>query len=85
VQTLVHPAPAQQPDPVHIAQALALEFNTPVQEVMLLYEAQRRQLERGARIKSFLPIFAIRNVQDILRLRALSAQAPGPMEVQHAR
>lgn len=41
----------------------------PVSEVARLYEEARAELEAGARIRSFLGIFAIRNVRKLLRQR----------------
>ena len=49
---------------------LAEESQVPVNEVARLYEIARAELEVGARITSFLGIFAIRNVREILRQRS---------------
>ena len=51
---------------------LARQSQRPVDEVALLYEDARAQLEAGARIKGFLGIFAIRNVRKMLRQRGAS-------------
>lgn len=48
---------------------LARESQVPVEEVARLYEHARAQLAAGARIKSYLGIFALRNVRKILRQR----------------
>lgn len=48
---------------------LARESQVPVSEVTQLYEDARAKLEIGARIKSFIGIFALRNVRSMLRLR----------------
>jgi len=48
---------------------LARESHVPVDEVAQLYEDARAELEVGARIRSFLGIFAIRNVRKLLRQR----------------
>jgi hypothetical protein len=50
-------------------EVLARESQVPVDEVAQLYEDARTQLEVGARIRSFLGIFAIRNVRKVLRQR----------------
>jgi Protein of unknown function (DUF3562) len=49
---------------------LARESQAPVSEVAQLYETARAKLEVGARIKSFVGIFALRNVRKALRQRA---------------
>ena len=49
--------------------SLALEAKVPVEEIAQLYEAKHAELDQEARIKSFLPIFALRGVQDVLRQR----------------
>jgi Protein of unknown function (DUF3562) len=54
---------------------LARESQVPVDEVVRLYDDARAELEVGARIKSFLGIFAIRNVRKVLRQRKLQASA----------
>jgi hypothetical protein len=48
------------------ALALALESQLPLDTVLDLYEDECAKLEVAARVKSFLPIFAIRNVRDRL-------------------
>ena len=48
---------------------LAQESQVPVSEVAQLYEDARGELEVGARITSFLGIFALRNVRKMLRQR----------------
>lgn len=48
---------------------LARESQVPVSEVAQLYEDARAELAPGARISSFLGIFALRNVRKRLRQR----------------
>jgi hypothetical protein len=48
---------------------LARESQAPVSEVAQLYEEARAKLEVGARIRSFVGIFALRNVRTALRQR----------------
>lgn len=52
-----------------IIEFLSRESQFPIDEVTRLYEAELAELSVGARIKSFLPIFATRNVQEALRAR----------------
>jgi hypothetical protein len=64
-------APAEKPpDQTRIVALLAKESHQSVAEVARLYEHERAELASGARITKFLHIFAIRNVQEILRQRA---------------
>jgi hypothetical protein len=48
---------------------LAHESHVPIDDVAQLYGDELAKLEVGARIKGFLPIFAIRRVRDVLRQR----------------
>jgi Protein of unknown function (DUF3562) len=61
---------------------LAQESQVPVNEVAQLYENARVKLEVGARIRSFLGIFAFRNVRKMLRQRSpesrLIRELPAP-------
>ena len=64
-------APAEkQPDQTRIVAFLAKESQQPVADVAKLYEHEHAELALGAHITKFLHIFAIRNVQEILRKRA---------------
>jgi hypothetical protein len=49
---------------------LAQESQVPINEVAQLYEDERAELEVGARLTGFLPIFAIRKVREMLRRRS---------------
>jgi hypothetical protein len=49
---------------------LARESQVPVSEVAQLYQDARAKLEVGARVRTFLGIFAIRNVRKLLRQRS---------------
>jgi len=60
----------KQPDHPGIVAFLAEESHQPIAEVAKLYEHERAELALGAHITKFLHIFAIRNVQEILRHRA---------------
>lgn len=65
------PAAAEkQPDQTRIVAFLAKESQQPVADVATLYERERAELAMGAHVTKFLDIFAIRNVQEILRQRA---------------
>ncbi len=61
----------KQPDHKRIVALLAEEAHLPVEDVAKLYEQQRAELAIGAHITKFLHIFATRNVQEILRVRAI--------------
>ena len=54
---------------------LSRESQVPVSEVTRLYEQARAELEADARIRSFLGIFAVRNVRKRLRQRRSEKQA----------
>jgi Protein of unknown function (DUF3562) len=54
---------------------LARESQVPLDEVARLYDDARVDLAAGARITSFLGIFALRNVRKLLRQRKLQASA----------
>jgi len=70
-------APTEKPpDQDRIVAFLARQSRRPVAEIAALYEHERAALAPGARVKKFVHIFAIRNVQEILRRR--SAVGPGP-------
>jgi len=47
----------------------------PIDDVAILYEHERAELALGAHITKFLHIFAIRNVQEILRQRGIDKRA----------
>ena len=59
------------PDQQQIIAKLAAESQVPIDDVAALYEHERAGLAAGARITRFLHIFAIRNVQEILRRRTV--------------
>ncbi len=60
---------SSQADQQRIIEFLSRESQVPIDEVAHLYEDELAELNIGARIKSFVPIFAIRNVQETLRKR----------------
>ncbi len=64
------PAAFEKP-PGHgrIVAALSARSHVPAEDVAALYEHERAALAAGARITKFLHIFAIHNVQEILRKR----------------
>lgn len=59
-----------QPDQKRIVAYLAEQSHTPARDVAELYEHERAELAAGAHVSKFIHIFAIRNVQGILRGRA---------------
>ncbi|WP_155888135.1 MULTISPECIES: DUF3562 domain-containing protein [Cupriavidus] len=60
----------RQPDQKGLVALLAAKAHMPVDDVEQLYEHERAELAVDAHITSFLHIFAIRNVEKILRRRA---------------
>ncbi len=48
---------------------LARETNTPVATVEEIYAAEHAKLDRGARIKTFIPVLIHRHVKELLRSR----------------
>jgi hypothetical protein len=71
--------PDKPADHKRIIEFLAQESTTSIDEVTRLYEQERKELEVAARIKRFLPIFAIRNVRAALRIGRIKA-ASSPAE-----
>lgn len=69
------PAAHSTPNPKRILTSLAAQFNAPVDDVESLYEQERAGLAADARVTTFLHIFAVRHVEDILRQRALDRPA----------
>jgi uncharacterized protein DUF3562 len=51
-------------------ESLAEESQVPVNEIARLYEDARAELEAGARIRSFIGIFALRKVRKTLLERS---------------
>jgi len=64
------PTHEKQPDQKRIVAYLAEQSHVPATDVAELYEHERAELAAGAHISKFIHIFAIRNVQGILRERA---------------
>jgi hypothetical protein len=52
---------------------LARESDAPFAEVERLYELERAKLELDAHVNSFVPIFIIRNVREILSRQRLAS------------
>ena len=63
------PQEMQQDQQKRIVASLARESDMPIAEVATLFEHERAELEVGARITTFLNVFAIRQVQEALRRR----------------
>ena len=57
----------QEPDRKRTVVVLAEQFHATVETVAALYERERADLARGARVTTFLDIFAARKVEDVLR------------------
>ena len=60
----MHSKPSHQEAAVEF---LAMKSHVSIEDVLRLYAIELAKLESGARITGFLPIFAIRNVTEILR------------------
>jgi len=69
------PAPVEEVDQKRTVAVLAMEFHAPVDAVAALYERERAELARDARVTTFLHIFAVRKVEDALRKRNREAAA----------
>ena len=50
-------------------EALAREFELPLDEVRQLYEHTRAELTKGAHVHHYVPIFAVRKLRELLRRR----------------
>jgi hypothetical protein len=59
----------QQDQQRRIVAFLVQDSDVPIADVATLFEHERAELASGARITTFLNIFAIRRVQEILRKR----------------
>lgn len=66
---------SRQADQTRIIESLARESEFPIDEVAHLYKEELAELGMGARITSFLPIFAIRNVRAALRKRSSATRS----------
>jgi hypothetical protein len=60
----------KQPEQKRIVAYLAEQSRVPTRDIAELYEHERAELAAGAHVSKFIHIFAIRNVQGILRGRA---------------
>ena len=65
----------KQPDQKRIVATLAADSDESADEIEKLYELERARLAIGAHTTKFLHIFAIRNVQEILRKRSIERPA----------
>lgn len=63
-------APHGNPDHTRIVASLAAKFDAPIDEVAILYERERVGLSANAKVTTFLHVFAMRHVQEVLRHRA---------------
>ena len=61
-----------QPDPKRIVEFLAKDSPLPANVVAKIYEDECAGLAKSARVTLYLHIFAIRNVQEILRAQGAS-------------
>lgn len=61
--------------PTRALEVISKTTRVPQSEVTRLYEEELAELRATARIASFLPIFALRNVEDTLNHRRAAALA----------
>ncbi len=61
--------------PTRALEVISIRCHVPYSEVTRLYEYELADLEAYARITSFLPIFAMRKVEEALNRRGASGQA----------
>ena len=73
------PALARESNRKRFVAVLAEQFHATADNVAVLFERERADLARGARVTTFLDIFAVRQVEDVLRRhdRDESAAAAG--------
>lgn len=64
------PALHRNLDHKKIVASLAERFDAPIDEVAILYERERTELSADAKVTTFLHVFALRHVQEVLRQRA---------------
>jgi hypothetical protein len=69
------PALAREPDRKRFVAVLAEQFHATADNVAVLFERERADLARGARVTTFIDIFAVRKVEDVLRSRARDESA----------
>jgi Protein of unknown function (DUF3562) len=72
----MYPQPGKKSHQQQAIERLAEEWQVPMDEVARLYEDERAGLEVGARLSGFLPIFAVRRVREMLRLRSTAVRPP---------
>jgi len=70
---------SDEPKPAHdlgktqsITERLAHETNTPVEQVAEIFATQSAELERTARVKTFISVLATRRTRNILNQRSAS-------------
>ena len=69
------PAHDKPPDQGRIIASLAWNARMPIADVAAIYERECAELATTAKLAKFVQIFALRNVQEILRARSRK-QAP---------
>jgi len=70
------PAKAKLPDPGRIIASLARSTSIPIADVAVIYERERAELATTAKLAKFVQIFALRNVQEILRAQSFEPAPP---------
>jgi len=64
------------PDQDLAVEFLARETHLPVSDVEQLYVTEMAKLSLGAHVKSYLSIFAIRNIRKLLIVRGIAKPVP---------
>lgn len=70
VENLCMPAHAKLPDHGRVIASLAWDARMPIADVAAIYERECAELGTTAKLVKFVQIFALRNVQKILRARS---------------
>lgn len=79
MEELTLPASLEKPpDQQRIVATLSAQSHVPTGDVAVLYERERARLAVDAHITKFLHIFAVRNVQEILRKCGTDKRPPRP-------
>ena len=67
----------KSPDQQRCVAHLAEQYHVPIDKITQLYEQEQRELAKGARVTTFLHVFVMRHVQEILRKESLARAEEG--------
>jgi len=65
-------------------EALARELGAPIEEILVYYETALKELRPSARIKTYLPILASRQVREIVLEKKLGIEISGQRTASRA-